>query len=49
LGSYIPPDLKSTIRKISDGEIEYTKKPESLNTEKYRKREYAEKHSGDEL
>lgn len=49
LGGYNPPDLKSTIRKISDGEIEYTKKPESTNTEKYRKREYAEKHSRDEV
>jgi hypothetical protein len=43
LGGKYDPDLKSQIRKISDGDIKYTKKPESTNTEKYRRQEYAEK------
>jgi hypothetical protein len=43
LGSNIPSDLKSKLRKISDGDIKYTKKPESTNTEKYHRQEYVEK------
>lgn len=46
LGGSYPSDLKSQIKKISDGDIKYTKKPESTNTEKYRRQEYAEKTRG---